>query len=170
MTDLQKMFPSGTWCLEESVGYLLARCRTKLAKAIDAELTIRHDITHAQGSVLMMLSTGRYATAADLVRDLFIDSASMTRMLDRLEKRALIVRIPSATDRRVFNLQLSDGGAALAEQLRPLYNEVLMRYFSDFSKDEVDTLKHLLRKLLDSESTLAAGGQPAASSEGGQTS
>ncbi|WP_293776566.1 MarR family transcriptional regulator [uncultured Oxalicibacterium sp.] len=151
MSDLQKMFPSGTWCLEESVGYLLARCRTKLAKAIDAELTVRHDITQAQGSVLMMLSTGRYATAADLVRDLFIDSASMTRMLDRLEKRALIVRMPSATDRRVFNLQLSEAGAALAEQLRPLYNEVLVKYFASFSKDEVDTLKHLLRKLLDTD-------------------
>lgn len=162
MTDSHKLFPSGSWCLEESVGYLLARSRTKLVKAIDAELTVQHDITHAQGSVLMMLATGRYATAADLVRDLFIDSASMTRMLDRLEKRALIVRIPSATDRRVFNLQLSEAGAALAEQLRPLYNDVLNRYFTDFTQEEVDTLKHLLRKLLgsDLESATEAAGKP----------
>ncbi|GGB94942.1 MarR family transcriptional regulator [Oxalicibacterium flavum] len=150
MSDLKKLFPSGSWCVEESVGYLLARARTKLAKAVDIELA-QLGITHAQGSLVMMLSTGRYATAADLVRDLYIDSASMTRMIDRLEKRGLIVRTPSASDRRVINLSLSEAGAALAEQLQPLYGEILNRHFADFSKEEVDTLKGLLRKLLDTE-------------------
>lgn len=150
MSGLEKMFPSGSWCIEESVGYLLARARARLAKAIDAELA-PFDITVSQGGVVLMLSTGRYATAADLVRDMYVDSASMTRMLDRLEKRGLIQRLPSTTDRRVINLQLTEDGVELAERLPALYSNVMDRYLHDFSKDEVGTLKILLRKLLDAE-------------------
>lgn len=159
MSDLTKLFPSGSWCIEESVGYLLARARTKLVKAVDLELT-RYDITHAQGSLVMMLSTGRYATAAELVRDLYIDSASMTRMIDRLEKRGLIIRTPSVSDRRVINLSLSQAGTQLAEQLQPLFGDILNRHFIDFSKEEVDTLKGLLRKLLETEVPAAAKETP----------
>ena len=150
MSGLEKMFPTGSWCIEESVGYLLARARARLAKAIDTELA-PYDITVAQGGVVLMLATGRYATAADLVRDMYVDSASMTRMIDRLEKRGLIQRLPSATDRRVINLQLTESGAELAARLPGLYSIVMDRHFDGFSQEEVGSLKTLLRKLLDAE-------------------
>lgn len=150
MSGLEKLFPSGSWCVEESVGYLLARARTRLIRSVDIELA-PHDITHAQGSIVLMLSTGRYATAADLVRDLYIDSASMTRMLDRLEKRGLVVRTPSASDRRVINLSLSDAGNALADLLPGIYGEILNRHFATFDQSEIDTLKALLRKMLEAD-------------------
>lgn len=150
MSGLEKMFPTGSWCIEESVGYLLARSRARLAKAIDAELA-PHDITASQGGVVMMLASGRCATAADLVREMYVDSASMTRMLDRLEKRGLIQRLPSATDRRVINLQLTEDGVNLAERLPALYGNVMDRHLGGFSKDEIGELKTLLRKLLDAD-------------------
>lgn len=150
MSGLEKMFPTGSWCIEESVGYLLARSRARLAKAIDAELA-SHDITASQGGVVMMLASGRCATAADLVREMYVDSASMTRMLDRLEKRGLIQRLPSATDRRVINLQLTEDGVTLAERLPALYGNVMDRHLGGFSKDEIGELKTLLRKLLDAD-------------------
>jgi DNA-binding MarR family transcriptional regulator len=150
MTDFKKMFPSGAWCIEESVGYLLKRSQIKLAKSIDIDLTA-HDITHAQGSIVLMLYSGHYSTAAELARELYIDSASITRMLDRLEKRGLIMRMPRGDDRRVINLKLTDEGNKLAGQLPTLYGAVLNRHFIDFSADEVETLKTLLRKLLATE-------------------
>lgn len=144
------MFPSGAWCIEESVGYLLKRSQIKLAKSIDIDLAV-HDITHAQGSIVLMLYSGHYSTAAELARELYIDSASITRMLDRLEKRGLIMRMPRGDDRRVINLKLTDEGQKLAEQLPTLYSAVLNRHFIDFSAEEVATLKTLLRKLLATE-------------------
>ncbi len=147
MKKFEKIFPSGSWCIEESVGYLLARARTKLAKAVDIELA-QHDITHAQGSMLLMLNSGNYSTAAELSRELYIDSASITRMIDRLEKRGLIQRMPRGDDRRVINLRLTEVGVELADKLPDLYMGVLNQNFIEFSGDEVDTLKTLLRKLL----------------------
>jgi DNA-binding MarR family transcriptional regulator len=158
MANFEKMFPSGSWCVEESVGYLLARARTKLAKSVDFELA-KHDITHAQGSTVLMLASGHYSTAAELARELYIDSASITRMIDRLEKRGLIMRMPRGDDRRVINLRLTEDGVALAGQLPNLYVAVLNRNFVDFSPEEVATLKTLLRKLLATDVPAEADGQ-----------
>jgi DNA-binding MarR family transcriptional regulator len=160
MTDFKKMFPSGAWCVEESVGYLLKRSQIKLAKAVDIVLA-RYDITHAQGSILLMLHSGQYSTAAELARELYIDSASITRMLDRLEKRGLIVRMPRSDDRRVINLKLSEEGDKLANQLPNLYGTVLSRNFVDFSAEEVALLKTLLRKFLATEVPAETGKQEA---------
>jgi len=132
---------------EDSVGYLLSRARTKLAKALDVMLC-EHDITHAQGSIVLMLATGKYTTATELARELYIDSASMTRMIDRLEKRGALVRLPRGDDRRVINLRLTADGQALAQQLPAIYATVLNRNFIDFSAEELDLLRNLLRKFL----------------------
>lgn len=147
MTKTNEKFSLSSYCVEESLGYLLKRSQTKLAKAVDIELT-EHDITSAQGGVLMMLASGLYSTAAELAREMYIDSASMTRMIDRLEKRGLITRMPRGDDRRIINLQLTEGGRALASQLPACYTHVLNQNFAEFTMDEVTTLKMLLRKLL----------------------
>jgi DNA-binding MarR family transcriptional regulator len=136
----------------DSVGYLLGRARTKLAKALDVALC-EHDITHAQGSLVLMLSMGKCSTAADLARELYIDSASMTRMIDRLEKRKLIVRVRSGDDRRIIHLRLTPDGQQLAQRLPAVYVAVLNRSFVGFSTEELGTLRTLLRKFLSSEVT-----------------
>lgn len=145
------LFPPEKYCIDDSVGYLLTRTRAKLAKAVDAVLA-QHDITSAQGGILMMLSSGNYRTAVELARELYIDSAAMTRMIDRLEKRALLERVRSAEDRRVVNLQLTEEGMRLAQQLPAMFCGVLSQSFSGFSQEELNQLKSLLRKVLAADS------------------
>jgi DNA-binding MarR family transcriptional regulator len=147
MTANPDFLPLGQFNTNDSVGYLLGRSRTMLAKALDVEL-IKQDITHAQGSILLMLSSGRFSTAAELARELYIDSASMTRMIDRLEKRGLIQRARSENDRRVINLLLTPQGEELVSLLPGIYQSVLCRSFTGFTADELTLLKSLLRKLL----------------------
>jgi DNA-binding MarR family transcriptional regulator len=148
MTKTTEKFALKSYCVEESVGYLLKRSQTKLAKAVDIELA-QHDITSAQGGILMMLASGLYSTAAELARETYIDSASMTRMIDRLEKRGLIARMPRGDDRRIVNLQLTESGRQLAARLPTHYTHVLNETFTEFSVEEVTTLKTLLRKFLE---------------------
>ncbi len=150
------LFSATTYRLEDSVGFLLSRARAMLAKSIDAALD-GTGITHAQAGVLLMLASGRYATAADLVRDMYTDAASMTRMLDRLQKRGLIERMPHAEDRRQVHLLLTSAGAALSGRLPLILTDVLNAQFAAFSAEEVGFLKSLLRKLLHT-GALADGG------------
>jgi DNA-binding MarR family transcriptional regulator len=131
----------------DDIGHLLTRARTMLARSLDAALA-EYEITHAQGSILWMLSTGKFATATDLARELYIDAASMTRMIDRLEKRKLMLRMPRGDDRRVINLRLTPAGRILAQKLPAIYTAVMNRNFVGFSVEEVGHLRGLLCKLL----------------------
>lgn len=147
MTAVPPLFSVDAYRIEDSVGFLMARGRAMLAKSLDSVL-LELDITHAQAAVVMMLASGRYATAADLVRETDVDAASMTRMLDRLQKRLLLERIPRTDDRRQTDLRLTLAGKALAKRLPAIVTDVLNRQFAGFTPEEVGFLKSLLRKLL----------------------
>lgn len=140
----------GHYIVEDSVGYLLARARTRLAKSLDLALG-EFGITNAQGGTLLMLMTGKYSTAAELARELYIDAAAMTRMVDRLEKRGLIQRERTRDDRRIVRLVLTDSGRELGQQLPPVYAGVVKRSFARFSSNELDSLRSLLRKSLEED-------------------
>lgn len=149
MDPTHPLFSLREFQVEDSVGYLLKRTRAMLVNAVDETLSEQgYEITQAQGSLLFMLSTGKYQTAADLVREICIDAASMKRMIDRLVAHGLILRVPSAQDRRVIDLHLTPAGLKLAQQLPAIYVAVLNRCFAGFSAEEVGFLKSLLRKLL----------------------
>ncbi|MES2103222.1 MAG: MarR family transcriptional regulator [Pseudomonadota bacterium] len=139
--------------VEDSVGYLLARSKTMLSKSIDESLAAL-DITAAQGSVFMMLAMGKCNTAAELARDLFIDSAAMKRMLDRLEAKGLLQRAPCKHDKRLFKLELTDAGKELVQKLPAIYADVMSVGFTGFSAEEIGFLKSLLKKLLANRSLL----------------
>lgn len=147
MSTLPATFSFDTFDIEDSVGYLLSRAKTMLSKSIDDSLS-KLGITHAQGSVFMMLALGKCSTAAELARDLFTDAAAMKRMLDRMEAKGFLTRVADSHDRRLFKLELSATGKVLAQQLPAIYAEVLCVGFTGFSNEEIGFLKSLLRKLL----------------------
>lgn len=143
--------------MEGNVAYLLSRARVALVRAFDAALADL-DITSGQGSILMMLASGRFTTAAELAREMYADSAAMTRMLDRLERRGLVTRSRHGADRRVMQLDLTAEGKKLARRLPQRYKAVIDSHFAGFTAAELDTLKMLLRKTLGDEARLADAG------------
>ncbi|HTD03194.1 MarR family winged helix-turn-helix transcriptional regulator [Undibacterium sp.] len=153
MNNSSPPFVFDNYQVEDSVGYLLARSKTMLSKSINESLA-QLGITAAQGSVFMMLAMGKCNTAADLARDLFIDSAAMKRMVDRLESKGLMERIPDMHDKRLFKLELTDTGKELVQKLPAIYTDVLNVGFTGFSAEEIGFLKSLLRKLLANRSLL----------------
>jgi DNA-binding MarR family transcriptional regulator len=147
MPQATALFSIDGYRMEDSVGYLLARSRALLAKSLDAAL-LEFDITHTQAGVVLLLASGKYATAAELVREIYTDAASMTRLLDRLQKRGLVERAPHDGDRRQVRLRLTAEGKALATRMPPVMTAVLNTQFAGFSPEEIGFLKSLLRKML----------------------
>ena len=132
----------------ESVGYLVGRAKTAISMAIEQEVA-QMDVTHSQASCLVLLANGRCQTATDLGRELNTDIGSLTRMLSRMEKRGLIERARSESDRRVVHLELTDAGRDLANRMPAIYTHVLNRFFAGFTPGDVDTLRVLLKRILD---------------------
>ena len=59
----------------------------------------------------------RTPTMQELARLLSLDKSSVTGLVDRAERRGLVVRVPSETDGRVARVNLTDAGGTLASEV-----------------------------------------------------
>lgn len=132
---------------EDSVGYLMRKVMSSIRTQADAQLSI-HDLTYAQWLPLFKISRFEQTTVASLARDLETDPAAMTRALDRLEAKGLVLRERSTTDRRVVQLALTPEGQAVADKVPAVLADVLNGHLSDFTHDEWQLLLRLLRRML----------------------
>ncbi|MFT4241573.1 MAG: MarR family winged helix-turn-helix transcriptional regulator [Acidovorax sp.] len=140
---------AASWPPEQSVGYLMRKVMTSIRTQADAQLAA-HDLTYAQWVPLFKMSRcpSGPSTVAGLARELETDPASMTRALDRMQAKGLVVRERSAADRRVVHVALTPEGQRVAAQVPAVLGEVLDRHLSDFSHDEWQQLLGLLRRML----------------------
>ncbi len=138
---------------DDSVAYLMRRLLTGFAAEVGNELDPR-GLTNAQWVPLYKLHLGHGTTAAELARECQLDAGAMTRMLDRLEAKGLIRRLRSSEDRRVVNLDLTDEGRRAAAQVPHALCKVLNAHLQGFSRDEVESLKSMLGRMLENGRSL----------------
>ncbi len=131
----------------ESVGYLVKQIRNHLDRAVDAEMA-EHDLTGVQWGPLLMISHGLGNTAAEIARVAGVDTGAVTRMLDRLEAKGLIRRLPSAQDRRVVRLTLTRAGERLCTHIPFGLARVSNGLLRGFTPAEFETLKGYLARML----------------------
>ncbi|HYS67413.1 MAG TPA: MarR family transcriptional regulator [Paraburkholderia sp.] len=133
--------------LESSLGYYLTKARNVLVERTDRAVKPL-GLTAQQIGVILMLSAGRASTPFELSRVMSYDSGSMTRLLDRLEKKGFVVRTRSDADRRMVKLELTPQGHEAARQLPSLGAAVLNEQLRGFSADEHVTLIDLLARFI----------------------
>jgi DNA-binding MarR family transcriptional regulator len=133
---------------EMAVGHLIGRARSAMLSGLDCELE-PFGLTGAQFAVLKYVADGIADTAADLCRILHYDTGSMTRMLDRLEEKAVLRRERCTQDRRVVYLRITDVGNELLPRLREGALRVLERHLRGFSPEERASLKQLLARMIE---------------------
>lgn len=138
---------------QESIGYLMRQILSAVRQEVERQLA-HTELTHAQWIPLYKLYTGKCNTAAELAREDRMDAGAMTRMLDRLEAKGLLRRERHATDRRVVTISLTDEGRAAAREIPKVLSRVQNAYLAGFSEAEFDTLKILLRRVLNSANSI----------------
>ncbi|MHC6226054.1 MarR family winged helix-turn-helix transcriptional regulator [Pseudomonas sp. X10] len=79
---------------------------------------------------------------------LSIHSAAMTRMLNRLEGKALIVRTRDPIDQRQMQLALTEKGLAVNERLPKLAGAAMNEFAAGLTALELSQLAVLLEKML----------------------
>lgn len=148
MNELKQPLATGSTLddLGLHIGYLVTGLRTRMMQEMDASLS-PFGLTAAQFVILRRIAEGVATTAAELCRVLEYDTGSMTRMLDRLEEKAVIVRERSSDDRRVVNIQLTEQGAQQYPELRERVRVALGRRLSPLNPSDLNTLSELLERL-----------------------
>lgn len=104
--------------LEEQPGYFIRRLQ-QIAVAIFLEETQAHGITPVQYAALYAAQRQPGLDQRTLAATIGFDTSTIGGVIDRLEKRGLIERQASPTDRRVRLLQVTDAGAALIDEVIP---------------------------------------------------
>lgn len=133
------------------LGLLLGRAALLKDRIIDTHME-PHGITAAQFKVMIIIAQFGVDTPAELCRHLSLDSGSMTRMLDRLEQKGLLLRKRCADDRRLVRLALTEEGQALADKLPEIGVNAMNQLAGALDSEELQTLEAILKKIL-----LAAG-------------
>ncbi len=105
------------------------------------------DITTEQWVLLKILEENKGISQVQLAEIALKDTASITRMIDIMEKKNLLSRIDDANDRRRFTLSLTDKGLSYIKQHMPVVKAVREQGIKGFSRQELATLKALLEKL-----------------------
>ena len=145
-TPVAGFYTAETYSAEDSVGFLIASLRTRIFKAVDIEMG-KLGFTSAQWAILRLVATTEAPTAAELCRQLNYDTGSMTRMLARLERKGVIKREPSASDRRVVQLRLTASGRKLHPKLRDVVIRVLNHLTQGMAANEVRQLNEQLKRM-----------------------
>ncbi len=108
-----------------------------------------HGVTQAQYNVLRILRghyPERYA-CSDIGERLLDRTPDVTRLLVRLEGRGLVSRERAEHDRRVVEVEITEKGLALLEQLDEPVNGVIARITRHLNGDEQATLSSLLETM-----------------------
>ncbi|MFI9583900.1 MarR family winged helix-turn-helix transcriptional regulator [Streptomyces sp. NPDC052236] len=99
-------------------------------------------LTSSQAKTLTVLRRAP-ASMRSLAHTLACDASNMTGIIDRLEKRDLVRREVSATDRRVKNVALTEAGQKLIDTIRERMEQT-QTGLDQLSNEERAELFHLL--------------------------
>ncbi|MCO7514238.1 MarR family transcriptional regulator [Pseudomonas guariconensis] len=130
-----------------TLGMLLGRATLLKDRILDSHLEA-DGITAAQFKVLIIVAQYQVDTPAELCRYLGLDSGSMTRMLDRLEQKGLVLRNRCPQDRRQVRLALTREGQRLADRLPQIGAASMNELLGVLQPEELKTLEGLLAKVL----------------------
>ncbi|MGX9463337.1 MarR family winged helix-turn-helix transcriptional regulator [Shewanella sp. A14] len=104
----------------------------RVIRAIDIhsrQLNKLSGLTGPQLMVIQKVDQLDAPLAKQIAQEINLSAATVTTIIDRLEKRNLVIRTRSETDKRKVHLSLSDAGKTLLSSApKPLQEHFIMRY------------------------------------------
>jgi len=117
-------------------------------RLMEDELFGRYDLTAQQYNTLRLLRAAHpeKVPTLSLAGRLVSRAPDITRLLDKLNERGLIVRDRPADNRRVVNIGITDAGLSLLNQVADEVRECHARQLGHMDSAEIKRLVELLRK------------------------
>lgn len=140
-------------CSGATLGLLFRQLRDAMwARMADELDALGHDLTFSQYITLKKLAEG-FASVTDLARAAEVNPGAMTRLLDKLEARGLIVREADASDRRALHIHLTPAGLVIWQDINQCGMRVRERAMHDMDEKEREQLTRLLERVRDNLSS-----------------
>jgi DNA-binding MarR family transcriptional regulator len=94
------------------------------------------DLTYAQSQVLFYVGDHPGCHMVDVAKAFWFTLPAVTHIIDRLEEKQFLARVDDPADRRVWVLELTRRGAALADELQAVRMRGLQRVVARMSPDD----------------------------------
>ena len=125
----------------------LVRTADMLEKRIAALLSA-FDLSPATGLVLGILADSGSAISPNQIAErLIISRASVTSLLDSLEKRGYVLRQPHQSDRRMLLVELTPKGRQVADDFRPVVHRHERTWLGALNENQQEQLIRSLHLL-----------------------
>ena len=133
---------------DSSLTTLLSKSARLMSNRLNKNL-LEHEVTSEQWAVLSALWKKDGQTQQALADYANKNKASITHLIDNLEKRKLVERRVDENDRRNKIVHLTPDGADLQETLTKVVNKTTKKVTSDIDKKELKQCKKALKRMID---------------------
>jgi DNA-binding MarR family transcriptional regulator len=134
--------------IDSSIAYLVGRTSRAIIKRLTKKFAdAGFDISYEQWSILIHLYRKDGQTQQELSNIAVKDKAAITRLLNVLEKKNIVLRIPDRTDKRSNLVYLTNKAKAFQEDLMALVEEMLGEADRGISLEEMEQCRTTLNKI-----------------------
>jgi DNA-binding MarR family transcriptional regulator len=132
----------------DSLGFIIYRTALALKSALQRSFKENgYEITGEQWAIIRHLWEEEALSQREIAEKTSKDKPNITRMLDALEKKHLILRQSDPRDRRKYCIYLTKEGKQLYERLLPLTQSLRQRVTQNLAPAEIDLAKEILNKV-----------------------
>ena len=134
---------------DQSIDQILVALR-RIVRAIDLHsrhLVQQYGLTGPQAVLLRALVRGGAMHVAELAQTIDLSHATVTDILNRLEKRGLVTRTRSETDRRRVEVRATPEATALVGQSPPLLQERFTERLGELQEWELTQILAVLQRM-----------------------
>lgn len=128
---------------DKSLVFLIAKVRNVLKKEFENELK-PYDLSYAHRVILIRLSEKDDCTQKELAKDTYFEQSNLTLMLDKLELKGLVKRVPKENDRRAYIIKITQEGQKLRDVLIQMGENVMDKALDGVNNEQREELANLL--------------------------
>ncbi|MBD0276728.1 MAG: winged helix-turn-helix transcriptional regulator [Flavisolibacter sp.] len=134
----------------ELYSFISGKASTAIARRLQKKFNASGlNLTIEQWSILYHLWKQDGQSQQELCNATFRDKPSITRLVDNLEKLALVKRVGDESDRRINKVYLTKSAQKLQEQTMKLAEETLNEALEGVPSDQVNLCKQVLQRVYD---------------------
>ncbi len=134
--------------VEDRLIYLVSMAQNRLQGLLKNALAAEGiRVTPAQSGILFLLKAKDGLTMTELGRALGLDNATITGLVDRLERDGFARRNKSESDRRALNVRITPEGVDEVNRAKVVIRRVNASIKTGFSAGEIETFKKVLLKI-----------------------
>lgn len=154
--DFADEYPDGDPAAAEALSTVI-RAGQALYDEIDRAMQASIGVPESALNTLAVIDGAqRPLTPSEISERTFRSSATITSILDVLERRGWIRRVPNPEDRRSVLIEISEDGYAVADRFLPGVRKIERAVMGDLSTKELAALMNILTKILESTARVCA--------------